>query len=165
MWMVGGQAAAPESVQEHGDLQRLGELAQRTLTASPVEPRARHDHRAVGLPQQQRGALDRVRVDVPGVAPPTARRAQRQASLSGAGEKTWSRGKSRKDRPRGAAPSATAIASSTSSWISAGGVGGGGQLHQRPHERDVIDLLQRALPPAPRGRARPPSTSIGELFC
>ena len=30
---------------------------------------------------------------------------------------------------------------------------GRGQLDQRPHERDVVDLLQRALAPAHRGRA------------
>ena len=38
-------------------------------------------------------------------------------------------------------------------WDLGGGAGGRGELDERPHERHVVDLLQRALAPAHRRRA------------
>ncbi len=60
--VVGGHAAAGEAVEEHRDPQLLGERAQRVLAAAPVQAGPGHDHRALGVAQQRRGALDRARV-------------------------------------------------------------------------------------------------------
>ena len=66
--MVGGQAAAAEAVEEHGDAAALGELAQRVLAVAPVEVRAGHDHRPLGVGEQRGGALDRAAVGLLGRA-------------------------------------------------------------------------------------------------
>ena len=55
--VVGGQAAAAHAVEEDGDAERLGELAELLLGVGPVEAGAGHDRRALGLGQQLRRLL------------------------------------------------------------------------------------------------------------
>ncbi len=73
-------------------------------------------------------------------------------SSASASKKTTSSGKSRNTGPV-CGRRATANASSTRPGISDVAPGGRGELDHRPHERHVVDLLQRALAPAERGRA------------
>ena len=56
--MVRRQAAAREAVQEHGDAERLRELAQRVLAVAPVEVGAGHDHGPLRGAEQRADALD-----------------------------------------------------------------------------------------------------------
>ena len=49
--MVGWDAAAPQPVQEDRDPERLGECQELLLSPAPVQVRAGHDHRPVGLAQ------------------------------------------------------------------------------------------------------------------
>ena len=65
---------------------------------------------------------------------------------------TWSSGKSTKVGPV-CGVVATANASSTSAGISAVDARRRRVLHERAHERHVVDLLQRALAPAEGRRA------------
>jgi hypothetical protein len=55
--VVGGQAAAAHAVEEDRNPERLGERAQLELAVGPVEARAGHDHRALGLGEQPRRLL------------------------------------------------------------------------------------------------------------
>ena len=60
-WSAGTQPAR-EAVEEDRDAELLGERAQRLLAMTPVEVRAGHDHRALGVAQQRDRALERVAV-------------------------------------------------------------------------------------------------------
>ena len=76
------------------------------------------------------------------------------ASDSGTSMNTWSSGKSRNVGPECGA-CATRNASSTIPGISAVVRGRRGELRQRANERDVVDLLERPLPPPELRRASP----------
>ena len=148
--MVGGKAPAPEPVQEHGDPQRLGQRAQGHLAMPPVQARAGHDHGPLGAGEHRRDPFDQIRF----------------GSLAAPGLKGDGRGRLRLDRlhehliqreidehrsGRRRHRSAERLVQK------ARDLGRGKrrrrQLHERPHERDVIDLLQRALAPAHLRRA------------
>ena len=147
--VVGRHAAARQAVEEHRDPQLLGQRQQRVLAVAPVEVGPGHDHRPLGAAQQRRGALEGAAVG----RRPAGRVGQlgRASSPSSASMKTWSSGKSRNagpgvrrerggqrlvDEPRDLGRRLRRRR----------------ELDQRRDERHVVDLLQRALPPAHRGR-------------
>ena len=147
-WSAGTQPRA-RPLRKTGMPQRLGELAQRLLAVAPVEVRAGHDHRALGVAQQRDGALDLIAVGagaVPRLGSTTS------DSGSSASMKTRSSGKSTNVGPEcGGSDCDQRLVDEAGDL--GGALGRGGELHQRAHERDVVDLLQRALAPAHRGRA------------
>ena len=147
--VVGGHAAARQAVEEHRDAERLGERAQRLLAVAPVEVRAGHDHRALGVAQQRRRALDVA------AAGPAAASRQRRRGAVGLGRLHEHEVEREVDerRARSAGVTAAVSASSTRPGISAVASARGRELGQRAHERHVVDLLQRALAPAHRRRA------------
>ena len=128
--------------------QRLDQLAQRVLAVAPVQVRPGHDHRALGLAQQRGRALDALGRR----ALPRDRQHARAAAGSVPSMNTWSSGKSTKVGPsggghrRGQRDVDEAGITSVLGAVRA-------ELGQRVHERDVVDLLQRALAPAHRRRA------------
>ena len=145
--VVGRQAAAREPVEEDRYAERLGQRAQRRLAVAPVEVRAGHDHRPLGVAQQRRGAVEHA---------PVGRRGRMRDVLRGLGllglhedvverEVDERRAAVRAQRlPPGVVDQARDLGRRRR---------GRGELHQRPHERHVVDLLQRPLAPAHRGRA------------
>ena len=143
--MVGRHAAARQAVQEDGDLKLLAERAQGVLAVRPVEPGAGHHHGPLGVAQQLGRAVQRVAV---GLGRPRRVRQRgggvcvhrrlhehlvhREVEEGGAGGRL-ERGVQGLVDERGDV---------------GGGLGGSGQLGQRRDERDVVDLLERAHPPA-----------------
>ena len=147
--VVGGHAAAAQAVEEHGDPQRLGQRAQCLLAVAPVQVGAGHDHRALGVAQQHCRPLERVAVGAG--APPRLG----QRLVSGGGLGLHEHVVEREVQEGGARVGLDRLAHRALQQRRDLGRGprGGGELDQRGHERDVVDLLQRALAPAEGGRA------------
>ena len=149
--MVGGHAAAGEAVEEHRDPAAPRRApAARASPCAPVQVAAGHDHRALGLAQQRDRARELVAV---GLRPAAGSGSAGPASrLVGLGEHVVEREVD--ERRAGVGRAATAAsASSTSPGISAVDSAVAANFVSGADERHVVDLLQRALPPAPRGRA------------
>ena len=147
--MVGRHAAAREAVEEDRHAELLRQRAQRHLAVAPVEVRARHHDGPLGLGQQPPGALDRVavgagaemRLQQPGAAGRLLRLAEdvvhREVEERRPGVRRHRDAQRLVDHPRDLRRR----------------VGRRRELRQRPHERHVVDLLQRAAAPAQRRRA------------
>ena len=145
--VVGRHAAAGEPVEEDRDAAPLGQRLQRALAAPPVEVRAGHDHRPLGVLQQRQRAVQR---------------------RAGGLQRAWGAGRSEllgvglgeddverevEEHGAGVRPARDGERLVHQARDLGRRAGGGGELDQRPHERHVVDLLQRALAPAERGRA------------
>ena len=140
--------------------QLLGQRAQRVLAVAPVEVRAGHDHRPLGLAQQRRGALDRVAVGAGAAAGAAAASAlarllrldedvvQREVEERRARSAASSRRAARRRPARGSRPSTRGVAAS---FVSGRTNGTWSISCSEPWPQRIAG-------------ARPPSTSIGELF-
>ncbi len=147
--VVGGDAAAGEAVEEHRDPALLGERLERLLAVRPVQVRPGHDHRALGLAQQRDRAGEVVAVRLRAGGRVGQRRArlglvglgedevEREVDERRAGVGLQRHGQRLVDEPRDLGRR----------------LGRRGELRHRADERDVVDLLQRPLAPAPRRRA------------
>ena len=127
--------------------QPLGEREQRLLAVAPVEVRAGHDHRALGLAQQRRGALD---VGAPGRprrrAAAPARRRPRPPEDVVHREVDERRARVRRHRAAQRLVDQRRDLAGRSRRVAANLVTGRTNGH-------VVDLLQRALAPSHRRRA------------
>ena len=118
------------------------------LAVAPVEVRARHDHRPLRLGEQGQCAGE-----VGHRRRAAARRAPRRRASS-ASMNTWSSGKSTNAGPEcGRDRGRPRLVDQRRDL--GGRARGRGEAGERAHERDVVDLLQRAL--APAHRRRPPA--------
>ena len=147
--VVGGHAPAREAVEEHRDAERLDELEQRVLAVPPPQVAARHDDRPLGLRQQRERAPQLVGVGL--AAALAARQHGRLAVVGPLGEHVVEREVDERRPARRAQRRGERLVDECRDLPRR--LGRGGEPRQRPHERQVIDLLQRALPPAPRRRA------------
>ena len=146
--VVRGHAAARQAVEEDGDPPLAHEPLQRALAVTPVEVRAGHDHRALGVAQQRDRAVEAVGRRGLGRR---VRKRRRRLLLLGLHEDDVEREvEERRARVRG---DRRGQRFGDEARDVRGRLRRLGELRQRAHERDVIDLLQRALAPAHRGRA------------
>ncbi len=145
--VVGRHAATGQAVEEHRDPARLGQRPQCLLPTPPVQPGPGHDHRALGLGEERDGAIDLGAIR--GRAAPRLRQRHR-LGLAGLHEHLVER-EVDEGRTR-----VRCQCSRGGDIDQAGDLGRirrrRGELDQRAHEGNVVDLLQRALAPAELGR-------------
>ncbi len=147
--MVGGNAPAGQPVQKDGDAQRLGERQQLGLAMAPVQVGPGHDHRALGATQQLAGAFDRSAVGATGGA---GGQALEHVVRLGSLHENVVQGEVHERGPAvGSKRGGERLVDEAGNLC--GALGGDRELGQGADERDVVDLLQRAHPPASGGGA------------
>ena len=164
---VGRHAAARQAVEEHRDAQRLRERQQRLLPVAPVEVAAGHDHRALGLREEKPGRPDRRarrgRARALREAGPLAVLALRTRRVGRLHEHVVHREVDERRTAVRRERGAERLVDQRGDLL--GAFRGPGQHAERAHKRNVVDLLQRSHPPAPRRRTAA-EPSIGEwLAC
>ena len=145
--VAGRHAAAGEPVEEHGHAPGLGERQQLPLGAAPVDVRPGHDHGPLGVAQERGGARE------PALVRPRrgVRRRGLRLGLGRLPEDDVER--EVEERRPAVGPRGDGERLVDQGGDLRGGGRGGRELDERPHERDVVDLLQRALAPAEGRRA------------
>ena len=147
--VIGRHHSTGHPVHQHRNPQRLSQFQQFGLGVSPPHTGARHDHRTLRLREQVDGA--RKRLPVGGVGGRQGVQRPGRLGVGSESEHDIHREIDERHTRRCADGGPQCVVDHRRYRFRRGR--GGGVAGQGRHERDVVDLLQRAHPPAHRGGA------------